>query len=82
MERLLQILAVILLGIAAFFLWRDDSDWLFACVVLSICAFFLGMRFRIKGHMRQREAEKIPAELVEPLRDSEIQENERSSVSK
>jgi len=82
MERLLQILAVILLGIAAFFFWRGDSDWLFACVVLSICVFFLSMRFRIKARMLQSEAEQTPDELVEPLPDSEIQEIKDPHLSK
>jgi len=82
MERLLQILAVILLGIAAFFFWRGDSDWLFACVVLSTCVFFLSMRFRIKARMLQSEAEQTPDELVEPLPDSEIQEIKDPHLSK
>ena len=82
MERLLQILAVVLLGFAAFFVWRGDSDWLFACVVLGICAFFLSMRFKIKGRMQQRETERIPAELIEPLPDDEIEEIKNSRVSK
>jgi hypothetical protein len=32
--------------------------------------------------MRQREAEKIPAELIEPLPDREIQEIKDSQISK
>ncbi|HTK38734.1 MAG TPA: hypothetical protein VL325_09600 [Pyrinomonadaceae bacterium] len=82
MERFLQILAVILLGVAAFFFWRGDGDWLFACVVLGICAFFLSMRFRIKGRMQQREAEQAPAELVEPLPNSDVKEIKDSQISK
>lgn len=82
MERFLQILAVVLLGFAAFFFLRGDSDWTFACVVLGVCAFFLSMRFKIKGRMRQREAENIPAQLVEPIPDTEIQEIEDSRISK
>lgn len=82
MEQLLQILAVILLGSAAFFFWRGDSDWLFACVVLSICAFFLSMRFKIKSRMRQREAGNGAAELIEPLPDDEIQKIKDPYLSK
>jgi len=82
MERLLQILAVAILIGAAFFFWRGDSDWSFACAVLGICAFFLSMRFKIKGRMRQREAEKIPSELIEPLPDREIEEIKDSQISK
>lgn len=82
MELILQILAVVFLVIAAFFFWRGDSDWLFACVVLSVCSFFLSMRFKIKGRMHRREAEKTPAELVEPLTDDAIEEIKNSQVSK
>ena len=82
MERFLRILAVVLLGFAAFFMWRGDSDWLFACVVLSICAFFLSMRFKIKGRMRDREATNTPAELIEPLPHDEIQQTKDPHLSK
>jgi hypothetical protein len=56
MERIFQIVAVILAGIAAFFLWKGGSDWVFPCAVLSACAFFLSVRFRIKNRMKEREA--------------------------
>jgi len=82
MEFVLQVIAAVLLTIAAFFFWRGDSDWLFACVVLSICVFFLSMRFRIKARMLQSEAEQTPDELVEPLPDSEIQEIKDPHLSK
>jgi hypothetical protein len=82
MERIFQILAVILAGIAAFFLWKGESDWLFACIVLSACSFFLSIRFRIKGRMREREVEKVPMELIEPLPKSEIRENKDSHFSR
>jgi hypothetical protein len=54
MERIFQIAAVILAGIAAFFMWKGDSDWVFPCAVLSACAFFLSVRFRIKTRIKER----------------------------
>jgi len=82
MEFILQVIAAVLLTIAAFIFWRGDNDWVFAFVVLGICAFFLSMRFRIKARMLQREAEQTPAELVELLPDSEIQEIKDPHLSK
>ena len=59
MERLFQILTVILVGVAAFSLWQGYSDGVFACGVLGACSFFLSVRFRIKERIKQREAEEI-----------------------
>jgi hypothetical protein len=64
MERLFQILAAILAGVAAFFLWKGDSDWVFACVVLGSCSFFLSVRSRIKERIKRRAVEKVAAELL------------------
>jgi hypothetical protein len=55
MERIFQIAAVILAGVVAFFMWKGDSDWVFPCAVLSACAFFLSVRFRIKNRIKERE---------------------------
>ena len=57
MERLFQILAVILAGIAAFFLWRNNSDAMFVSVVLGAVCFFLSYRFQVSERMKQRNAE-------------------------
>jgi hypothetical protein len=54
MIRLFQILAVILAGIAAYFLWADDIDSVFVAGVLSIVSYLLSMRFQIKERLRQR----------------------------
>jgi cellobiose-specific phosphotransferase system component IIC len=55
MVRIFQILAVILTGIAAFFLWKENSDWAFACGVLAACAFFIAMRSQMKARIKERE---------------------------
>jgi len=46
--RILQIVSVVLVAIAAYFWWSDNSDLAFASVVLAICAFFLSIRFQAK----------------------------------
>ena len=57
MERLFQILAVILAGIAAFFLWQNKPDALFVSAVLGAVCFFLSYRFQVSDRMKQRNAE-------------------------
>ena len=62
MERLFQILAVILIGVAAFFLWKGNSDWLFVSAVLGAVCFFLSVRFQIKERIKQREKKTTEAQ--------------------
>jgi hypothetical protein len=56
MTRIFQILAVILLGVAAIFFWKANSDWAFACGVLAACSYFLSVRFQFKGRIDERKA--------------------------
>ena len=57
MERLFQILAVILIGVAAYFLWEGHKDGTFIAAVLGAVAFFLSVRFQVKERLQQRENE-------------------------
>lgn len=57
MEKLFQLLAVVLAGVAAYFLWTGSSDAAFICVVLGAVSFFLGIRSQIKERNLVREAE-------------------------
>jgi hypothetical protein len=66
MERLFQILAVILAGIAAYFLWNGNSDAGFVSVVFGAVSFFLSVRFQVKERLDQRKAER---EAEEELAD-------------
>ncbi len=61
MVIILQILAVILAGIAAYFLWNDDFDWAFAFFVFGVSSFFIGIRFQIKARLTEREAAQTRA---------------------
>lgn len=63
MERVFQILAVILIGIAAFFLWNGNTDGLFIMAVAGAVCFFLSIRFQVGVRVKQREAEKRQAEF-------------------
>ena len=66
MERIFQITAVILGGIAAFFLWQGNGDRAFVAAVLGSVAFFLSIRFQVKERMKRREeGETISKEEVE-----------------
>ena len=55
MERFFQILAVILIGVAAFFLYRGNSDGVFITAVLGAVSFFLSVRFQVKERLNQRD---------------------------
>ena len=59
MERLFQILAVILIGVAAYFLWSENKDAMFVAAVLGAVAFFLSVRFQVKERLKQKEGEEI-----------------------
>jgi uncharacterized membrane protein YjjP (DUF1212 family) len=54
MERLFQITAVILIGVAVYFLWQGNTDGTFIAAVLGAVAFFLSVRFQVKERLRRR----------------------------
>ena len=57
MERIFQILAVILIGVAAIFLWLGNWDGVFVSAVFGSVSFFLSVRFQVKERMDKRAAE-------------------------
>jgi len=57
MDRIFQAAAVILAGVAAYFLWVANKDGAFVSAVLGCVAFFLSIRFQVKERNRIREAE-------------------------
>lgn len=61
MERFFQILAVILAGVAAYFLWNKNGDGAFVSAVLGAVAFFLSIRFQVKERLKQRDLENEQA---------------------
>ncbi len=63
MERLFQIIAAILAGVAVFFWWRGSSDAMFITTVVASVCFFLSYRFQVKERMEQREREKTALEI-------------------
>ena len=65
MERIFQIAAVILIGIAAFFLWKGNNDGLFIAAVAGAACFFLSIRFQVGGRLKQREIEKQKTEVAD-----------------
>lgn len=79
--RIFQLLAVILLGIAAYFLWLGNRDGVFVSLVLSGCAYFLNMRFQIRERIApQLEARKAAAE--ETPEEAEESETEMPEETK
>jgi 4-hydroxybenzoate polyprenyltransferase len=57
MTLVFQIIAAILVGSAAYFLWQDNFDWALAAFAVGVCSYFLGMRFQIKKRMAERESD-------------------------
>ena len=72
MERIFQIVAVILAGIAAYFLWRDNSDGAFISGVLGAVSFFLSVRFQVK----ERNEKRMKNEENFEIKEFEIKELE------
>lgn len=65
MEKLFQILAVIFIGIAAFFLWKGSIDGLFISAVIGAVCFFLSVRFQVGERLKTGNAEKEKIEKEE-----------------
>jgi hypothetical protein len=59
LERIFQITAVILIGVAAFFLWNGNKDGVFVAAVLGAVSFFLSIRFQVKERLKQKEDKSV-----------------------
>ena len=57
-ETVFQILAVVLAGSAAYFLYTGNRDGAFVAAVLGCVAFLLSIRFQVKARNAIREAER------------------------
>lgn len=55
MELVFRILAVILTGIAAYFLWRKNGETAFVSAAFGAVAFFLSLRFQVKERLKKEE---------------------------
>ena len=55
--RTFQIVAAALAFVSVYLAFTDPrSDYLFASIILTICAGFLAYRFHLKGQLTEREA--------------------------
>ncbi len=68
MERIFQIAAVILIGVAAFFLWNGNTDGLFVSAVAGAVCFFLSIRFQVGERLKQRKNEEPEVETTDEHR--------------
>ena len=57
MIRTFQIIAVILVCIAAYFLYVENKDGVFVSLVLAASSFFMSVRFQAKARLDQQAAE-------------------------
>jgi len=74
MERSFQILAVILIGVAAFFLWKGNSDAGFVAAVLACVSFLISTRFPVKERVEKRNS-KIQQKQIEEAEMESLVEN-------
>ena len=65
MERSFQLFAVILIGIAAFFLWTGSSDAGFILAVLACVSFFIATRFPAKARVEKRNVELLQNQIIQ-----------------
>lgn len=63
MERVFQVTAVILIGVAAYFLWHKNTDGMFVAAVLGAVAFLLSIRFQVKQRLKQKETDAAGSDL-------------------
>jgi len=59
MNRIFQLLAVIMALSTLYFLWDRYSEGAFVTGVLACVAFFLSIRFQMKERNRAREVENV-----------------------
>ena len=58
LDRVFQIVAVVLAGVTVYFLWQSKTDSAFVSIVFACVAFFLSIRFQVKERNRAREEER------------------------
>lgn len=68
-------MAVILIGIAAYFLWQGSGDSAFVSAVLGAVSFFLSIRFQVKGRLKEREIEEEARRKEENARTNLLAED-------
>lgn len=56
MIRIFQITALILVIVAAYFLWMENKDGVFVAAVLAASSFFLSIRFQARARLDERAA--------------------------
>ncbi len=54
----LRVLAVALLAAAVYFYRADETDRVFASVVLAACSYFFSLRFSFKRKIEERAADE------------------------
>lgn len=75
MERFFQILAVILAGVAVFFLWKGNKDWTFLTAVGGCVSFFLSIRFQVKKRLKRRETAEPEEDRANGIGEGTGEEN-------
>ena len=75
MESVFKIAAVILAGIAAYFLWQGNGERAFITAVFGAVSFFLSVCFQVKARIKQREAEEATIEEEDYDESAQLSDN-------
>ena len=76
LERLFQLLAAILIGVAVFFLLKGNIDGLFVSAVLGAVCFFLSIRFQVRERLDRRAAAEEAQKIEETTEKEKTQGND------
>jgi hypothetical protein len=76
LEFLFKILAVVLLGGAAIFLWQKNWDAFMIVGVLAFCSFFLSLRFQIKERLDKKRQADQAAKAAEEAKETAEEESD------
>lgn len=75
MDNVFRILAAILGGIAAYFLWKGNGDAAFIAAIAGAVSFFLRIRVQVKSRLSERDREIIELQ-DQKMREIEAAEND------
>jgi len=64
MKKMFQIIAAVLVGVAAFFFWKQNKEVAFVAGVLGCASFFLSVRYAAKERMDKIDLAEKKRELI------------------
>ena len=81
MDIAFKILAVILAGVAAYFLWLGNADRAFVTAVFGAVSFFLSVRVQVRRRLNERERAAEEKRRREEIEAEEIEDEETPQLN-